>query len=156
MSELATITPLLPSTSPGLIEKLKDIQDEFLKGDQAQIVTQHLLHAGMYVRTISMPPNLRLVGAHITRPTVVITAGNGAVLVGREWAHIAGFQVLPACADRKQIFVSLDGPLVISMFFPTNAKTVEEAEKAFTDEHELLLSRSQQEMNQVIITGVTE
>ena len=42
----------------------------------------------------------------------------------------------------KQIFISKT-PVIITMTFPTSAKTIEEAEREFTDEHELLLSRRQ-------------
>ena len=152
MSDLAVLTPALPPTAPGMIERLKDVQTEFLKHDQAQIFTQHLLHGGMYARTITMPPNLALVGAHIKRPTVVITVGSGKVLVGKDWATIGGYQVLPASSERKQIFVSLEGPLIITMLFPTQAKTVAEAEAEFTDEYDLLLSRHQ-DLNSIVITG---
>lgn len=152
VTDLAKFTPALPPTAPGMIERLKDVQEEFLKHEQARIFTQHLLHGGMYARTITMPPHLALVGAHIKRPTVVITVGSGKVLVGKDWADIAGYQVLPASAGRKQIFVSLEGPLIITMLFPTEAQTVEEAEAEFTDEYDLLLSRHQ-ELNEIVITG---
>jgi hypothetical protein len=71
--------------------------------------------------------------------------------VGEDWADVDGYGVLPAQAGRKQIFVS-KGPFIITMLFPTTAKTVEEAEEHFTDETHLLLSRKQ-DLNTVTITG---
>jgi len=134
MSALVAPHPALPPTAPGMVERLKDVQAEFLKREQAPIRTEHIIHGGMYSRTITMPPGVALVGAFVKIPTLVITVGTGKVLVGREWADIAGYQVLPASAGRKQIFVSHpDSPLIITAIFPTQAKTVEEAEAEFTD-----------------------
>jgi hypothetical protein len=151
MSSLAIPHPALPPTAPGMIEKLKDVQAKLLEHPQVDIHTHHVLHGGMYARTITLPPDTVLVGAHVRVPTVVITVGTGWVLVGKDWAQIAGYQVLPASADRKQIFIS-EGPLIITAIFPTSVKTVEDAEAEFTDEAELLLSRVQ-DLNTVVITG---
>jgi hypothetical protein len=41
----------------------------------------------------------------------------------------------------------------MSMMFPTDAKTVDEAQKQFTDEHELLVPLSKAEDHLVLITG---
>jgi hypothetical protein len=134
-----------------MVDKLAIVQERMLEQEQVPIATQHLIHGGMYVRTITMPPNVVLIGAHIKRPTVVITVGSARVLVGKDWADVDGYQVLPASAHRKQIFVSR-GPFVITMMFPSAAKTIEEAEAEFTDEAELLLSRKQ-DFNTIVITG---
>ncbi|HVW77448.1 MAG TPA: hypothetical protein VHB45_07535 [Alloacidobacterium sp.] len=145
------LTKALSSTAPDILEKLYAIQERALKHEPLAIHTEHVIHAGMYARTITMPPNTWLIGALIKRATLVITVGSGRVLIGHDWADIDGYQVLPATANRKQIFVSR-GPLIITMLFPTKAKTVEEAEAEFTDEAELLLSR-RQDCNTVVITG---
>ena len=106
----------------------------------------------MYSRTIIMPPETPLIGALIKIPTLVITVGSGKVFVNGKWQDVNGYQVIPGCAGRKQAFFSI-GPLIITMVFPTKARTVEEAEAEFTDEAHLLLSRRQDEMNTVTITG---
>jgi hypothetical protein len=153
-AELSTLTvqyPCLPATSPEIRNKLIVAQQKLMMGEQVPIQTDHVIHGGMYARTVTMPPNTVLIGAHIKRATLVITVGSAKVLVGRDWADVDGYQVLPASADRKQIFISR-GPFVITMLFPTQAKTVEEAEAEFTDEAELLLSRKQ-DLNSITITG---
>src|SRR6185312_1838312 len=153
MTQLAAqSSAALAPTKPELVERLTEAQNAFLKLPQADIFTQHLLHGGMYARTITMPPNLALIGAHIKVPTIVITVGSGKVRLNEGLADIQGYQVLPASANRKQIFVSHDGPLIITAIFPTDAKTVEEAEREFTDEYELLMS-NWQDLNEVVITG---
>jgi len=151
-SALAAPFAALPPTPPEVIEKITDAQNKCLEHEQLLIKTDHVIHAGMYIRTITMPPGTALIGTLIKRPTAVITVGSARVLVGEDWADVDGYQVLPASAHRKQIFVSR-GPFIITMAFPTSAKTVEEAEAEFTDEIDDLLSRKQEAMNTVTITG---
>lgn len=151
MSSLA-IAPILPPTAPADVAFLTEAQTAALNEQQIPLLTDHMIHAGMYARTITMPPNCRLIGALIKRATVVITVGDGLVSVGREMQRVAGYRVLPASAGRKQAFVTLEGPLIVTMMFPTSAKTVAEAEAEFTSEAELLLSR-RQDFNTVVITG---
>lgn len=147
-NSIRVIVPPLEPTSTEIIALLTDAQSKMMALDQAQIQTDHVLHAGMYSRTITMPPNCRLIGALIKIPTLVITVGDGLVSVGEKMQPVRGYQVIQGCAGRKQAFYSI-GPLIISMIFPTCAKTVEEAEKQFTDEWKLLLSSRQPEMNSI-------
>lgn len=151
MTALAATIPILPPTDAETMERIFRAEDVSRLFGQVSIHTDHLIHAGMYARTVTMPAHTALIGVHIKIPTVVITVGKARVLIGSDWAEVDGYQVLPASADRKQIFVSLT-PFVITMMFPTDAKTVEEAEAAFTDDADSLLSRWQG-FNVVNVTG---
>lgn len=146
------VSSVLQPTAPDVIEDLTKYQTVMREGPQVPIVTEHLLHAGMYARTITLPPWTRLIGCHVKRPTTVITVGNGYVSVGRKMQLVRGYRVLPGSAGRKQAFLTKESPLIITAIFPTEAKTVEEAEREFTDEYELLLSH-EQDLNTVLITG---
>jgi hypothetical protein len=99
-----------------------------------------------------MPPRIALIGALVKIPTLVICTGHGWVRLNDAWKELLGYQVLPASANRKQAFATWDTPLVITAIFPTQAKTVEEAEKEFTDEYELLMSHWQ-DLNEIVETG---
>ena len=149
---LTVQVPVLPPTAPQVIDKLVTVQTAMMGEEQVPIYTEHLIHGGMYSRTITMPPDVRLMGALIKIPTTVIVVGTAKVLLGAEWVEVSGYAVLPASANRKQVFRSI-GPVIITMMFPTQAQTVEEAEREFTDEAGILLSRRQEEMNAVRITG---
>lgn len=144
----------LPATPDDTLKKLLAAQKVLLTTEQVPIPTDHVLHAGMYSRTVTMPQGVVLMGALVRVPTVVITVGAAKVYVGGEWQEVKGYNVLPAKAHRKQIFVS-QSALIVTMLFPTQAKTVEEAEREFTEEADLLLSR-RQECNTVRITGDKE
>jgi hypothetical protein len=141
----------LPALTPGMLRKVAALEELVLAQDQVQIPTDHVLHGGMYARTIVMPKETVLTGALMKRATLVIATGSVAVLAGEEWLELEGYNVLPASAGRKQVFVSRS-PVIITMLFPTQAKTVEEAEAEFTDEADRLLSR-RQDANTILITG---
>lgn len=125
---------------------LEDISLE--RCEQLEIPTEHLLHAGMYARTIRLPWNERieseggvvLTGALIKRATVVIVSGLTRMLADDGWVELDGYNVLAGAAGRKQVFWTR-GPVEITMLFPTTARTVEEAEAEFTDDCERLSSR---------------
>ncbi len=55
-----------------------------------------------------------------------------------------------ASAGRKQAYIAHKDTF-LTMSFKTNAKTVEEAEAEFTDDHERLMSRNG--VNKIVITG---
>ena len=151
MNALATIGNTLPATSPLAMEKLRQAEDVLLTLPQAEIPTEHVIHGGMYARTIRLVKDTVITGALIKVPTMLVVNGHAMVFVGDGWTEVDGYNVIPASAGRKQLFVAL-GPVEITMIFPTQARTVEEAEREFTDDHERLMSR-RQDANTVNVTG---
>lgn len=142
----------LPMMNDALLEKLTRIQNEILEKPQVEVNTEHVLHGGMYIRTIRLAPEVVLVGALVKVSTVLIVSGKTAVFTGEGWIELDGFHVIPARAGRKQIFVTREDT-AITMIFRTDAKTVEQAEEEFTSEAEALMSRKN-ENDTVVITGV--
>lgn len=94
----------------------------------------------MYARTLRIPAGTVVTGALIKVPTILIFHGHAELLTGDGWATIDGYGVLAASAFRKQVCVARTA-VEVTMLFATQAKTVEEAEREFTDEYEKLLSR---------------
>jgi hypothetical protein len=150
MNSLLIPITTLPATTSEMVEALSAFEDQLIGHEPVDVPTEHVIHAGMYARTIAMPKEMVLTGALIKRATLVIVTGSAAVLVGREWLKLEGYNVIPASAGRKQVFVSYS-PVIITMLFPTQARTVEEAEREFTDDADRLLSR-RQDANTVLIT----
>lgn len=141
----------LPATTPEMLARIDALAEELTGNEPVDVPTQHVIHAGMYARTIVMPKEMVLVGALLKRATLVIVTGSARVLAGEQWIELEGYNVVPASSGRKQVFVSYS-PVIITMLFPTQAKTVAEAEAEFTDEAAALLSR-RQDANTVVITG---
>jgi hypothetical protein len=130
----------LPVMSDGILANLTSIQEKILACPQIEIQTEHVIHGGMYIRTIRLAPEVVLVGALVKVSTVLIVSGKTAVFTGENWIELDGYHVIPARAGRKQIFVTRE-ETIITMIFRTDAKTVEQAEEEFTSEAEALMSR---------------
>ena len=141
----------IPATSAEALEKIDDVQSKLLAAEQIDLATEHILHGGMYSRTIRLQPGVIITGALIKIPTMLIFKGHADVLLGDEWVEMNGSCVICGSAGRKQVFVTRS-ETELTMIFPTKAKTVEEAEAEFTDEAGRLMSR-RSTRDVVVITG---
>jgi hypothetical protein len=141
----------LPKTTDCGIEFVKSVETEARQQDQVHIVTEHLFHGGVYTRTICVPAGVMITGALIKIPTTLTVSGHALIVVGdNEEVIIEGFMAVPASSGRKQVFIAY-ADTFISMSFKTDAKTVDEAEREFTDEFDMLKSRDCD--NYVVVTG---
>lgn len=151
MNASIAILNALPPTSPLRLAAVQRLESMLSEQPQAEIPTEHVIHGGMYARTVRLPQDAVITGCLYTVPTMLTVNGHAMVLAGDGWTELDGYNVFPASVGRKQVFVAL-GPVEITMVFATKAKTVAEAEAEMTDESESLLSRSVGE-NVVSITG---
>lgn len=151
MSELS-ITAGLPAPSADVMGKICEIERRIQERPQIEIQTEHVLHGGMYARTVRLAPGFAIVGVMVKVPTVLILNGDAMVLVGEDWKQLTGYHVITGSAGRKGVFIALQ-PTVLTMICASNAKTVEQAEADFTDEAENLLSRRQDGNDLVMVTG---
>lgn len=136
-------THIVPTSPPELVEKVRQFEDKVRERPQVDFITEHVFHAEMYARTVRIGPNVVFTSVLIKRATLLILNGTCDVLAGDEWVRMTGYNVLPAETHRKQIYVTRSD-VELTMVFPTEAKTVEEAESEFTDEGDNLLSRKQE------------
>ena len=141
-------TLALPPVSRHTREIVAAVREASLKAEQLAIPTEHLLHGGMYARTVRLVPKTREMADQIVFtsvcikiPTVLILNGPGAILTDDGWARVSGFNVIAGSAGRQSVFVTHGHPVEATMLFPTRARTVDEAEREFTDEVDLLFSR---------------
>lgn len=137
--------------TPDAIERVRRLEAAVLQKEQVEIRTSHLLHAGMYARTIHIPSGVVLTGALIKVPTTLVVNGDCSVFLGGKNVRVRGYHVMPASAGRKQVFLTY-ADTDLTMLFPSKAETVAEAEAQFTDEADLLLSRKQ-DAETITITG---
>ena len=141
----------LPTMSESARAQVKAFETCVLNAPQTDMITKHVIHAGMYVRTIMLPAGHVLTGAHIKIPTIVTVCGDVDVFTGESVMGLRGYHVLPAQEGRKQAFYA-HTDTYISMAFPTQASTVEDAEVEFTDEHAALMSRRGK--NEILTRGI--
>ena len=138
--------------SKSSIEKVRLVQNAMLELQQIDLPVHHILHGGLYSRSLVIPAGVVIAGAFIQVPTTLVVSGNVTVYANDQAYEIDGYQVLVASAGRKQLFVA-HTDTNMTMTFATKSKTVEDAENEFTCEPELLASRHHENLNTTIITG---
>jgi len=151
MNDLVLHCSALPKLTADQINRISDFEKLSLEQPQVDIPTHHMLHAGMYARSIVLRAGVILTGALIKIATILIIDGHLKACIGDDVIEFEGYHVLPGSAGRKQVFYAITDTNM-AMLFPTKAKTVEEAEREFTDDAERLMSRNSKN-NHIIITG---
>ena len=137
---LAIQTHHLPVMSREAIAKVYRLEEALSHLPQVELETTHVLHAGVYLRTVRVPAGVVVTGALIKIATTLVVSGAGIVFIGDETLDISGYHVIPASAGRKQAFLA-HTDTDITMLFHTHATTVGQAEDEFTDESDRLQTR---------------
>lgn len=148
----STAHHLIPAMTDEAVGKVRDIETFAKELPQIDIATGHVLHAGMYARTVTIPAGAMITGALISIRTMLIVSGHVHVYLDGKSREMIGYNVLAAEAHRKQAFVAV-ADTQLTMIFKTNAVSIAEAEEEFTDEAHLLVSRADGAINHVTITG---
>lgn len=143
---------LLAPPSAETLEVLTRLHEWTLRFEQTPIDTEHVIHGGMYARTIRLKPETLMNGSLITRATLLIIHGRCLMTAGDHVVELKGYSVIPGCAGRKQSFLS-QSEVEMTMIFPTSAATVEEAESEVFGELDQLMSRKDGNGNSVTVTG---
>ena len=131
----------LPATPPQIVAAIEQAEAIIRTMPQIEVQTEHILHGGMYSRTVRLAPKVVITGVLIKVPTLLIISGKCRVFTGAGWFEMEGFNIIAASKGRKQVFVTHE-ETILTMIFKTDAKTVEEAENEFTDQGDLLMSRN--------------
>lgn len=142
----------IPAMTDEHIAIVRDFESMMASLPQIKLKTEHFFHAGMYARAILIPAGVVITGALIKRATMLIVSGHCKVYLGGQSQELIGTHVIPAAAGRKQAFIA-ETETCLVMLFPTTATTVEAAELEFTDESDKLQSRTDQNLNNIHVTG---
>ena len=152
MSDLTVHRTALPATTQAGLAAVRGLEAALRAAGDFELVTDHVLHAGVYHRTVKLAAGSVITGALVKVPTTLVVSGDATVSLGEgQSVRVRGFHVLAASAGRKQSFVA-HTDTVLSMSFKTDACSVAEAEDEFTDEAHLLISRLRPDLNTITIT----
>lgn len=152
MNDVMPAYQKLPAMTVEDVAKVRMLETMLQGLPQLQLDTQHIIHGGLYSRTIMMPAGSALTGALLKIPTTVIVCGKATVFIGDKALELEGYTVLPASAGRKQAFYA-HTETYITMLCATSAQSVDEIEQEMTDEFENLCSRNDINNNLITITG---
>lgn len=152
MSELSVAAQVaIPAMTDQAVARVRALELLVQPLPQTDIGTHHVLHAGLYARTILIPKGTLLTGALVQVATTLIVSGHVSVYLDGQDMQIEGYAVLPASAHRKQAFVAHEDTH-LTMVFATSAQTIAEAEEQFTAEADRLISRQSNAVNHIHIT----
>lgn len=152
MTALLAAESRISAMSDTAIAKVRALEAAVRDLPQVEIATDHVLHGGMYARTILIPAGVLLTGVFIRVPTLLVFDGNATLNSVDGGITLVGHHVLAASAHRRQAFLA-HADTRLTMVFATQAETVVEAEDEFTDEAHLLFSRKPDAINRINITG---
>jgi hypothetical protein len=130
------INTVLPSQN----ELVRQFENAALTLPQVHITTEHVLHGGMYARTIRIPANTMLTGALTSCDNLCIVSGDITVTTDDGARRLTGFHVLPAKAGAKRAGIT-HADTCWTTLIPTNVATVTEAEDQLTGESDMLQTR---------------
>lgn len=134
----------IPSSTPSEVSIVRRLQEHQLATEpQIDLEYQHVLHAGVYDRTVLVPAGYTITGAPVKIPTLLTIVGDVIIGLDDNEERVTGFAKIEAAAHRMGVFTAIKDTF-ISMSFATDAKTVAEAEAEFTDEAHRLASRRQE------------
>ncbi len=153
MNLVAPAQDAIPAMSDEALSLVRGLEAEALQHPQEELITDHVIHGGVYLRTLTMVPGSILTGALIKINTTLIVSGDATIFMDGDTFRFTGYHVLPASAGRKQAIMAHEAT-TLTMLFATEATTVAEAEAEFTDETDMLASKSGDNSNTILVTGV--
>lgn len=152
MSSLTVNEKRITTMGESAVETVRKFESLMAERPQEEIGTEHVIHGGMYARTVLVPAGVVITGTEIKLATMLILQGDALANTDDGAIELHGYNVIPASTGRKQAFVALTDTW-LTMIFPTSAQTVEQAEDEFTDEAHLLFTRRGIGKQSIVITG---
>lgn len=152
MTQLVANSGKIKAMSVNAIAKVNALVEVVKQMPQEQIETHHVIHGGMYARTVLIKAGCVAAGSLMKVPTILVINGDVTVYGDGDSFRLTGFHVLPASANRKQAVIANEDTAV-TMLFATKVNTIAEAEDEFTDEADQLMSRNEEAKNFINITG---
>lgn len=119
---------------------VRALERHILAGPQVDLGTQHLVHGGMYARTILVPAGCVLTGALTNADNVCIVSGDITVTTDEGPKRLRGYHVLPAQPGFKRAGIA-HADTHWTTVIATELTDVHEIENAFTDEADMLQTR---------------
>jgi hypothetical protein len=121
-------------------EAVRELELFTLAMPQVEIKTEHLVHGGMYARTIFIPAGTLLTGAMMNVDNICVMSGDISVTTDEGTVRMTGFHIVPASAGFKRAgFAHADTYWTTLM--PTDKTDVSEIEDEMTDESDMLQTR---------------
>lgn len=117
------------------------LENELLALPQIDLATSHLVHGGMYARTIFIPAGAILTGALTEMDNVCVMYGDITVTTDAGPQRLAGYHVLPASKGAKRAGIT-HADTWWTTLIPTDLAEIADIEAAMTTEADRLQTRN--------------
>lgn len=97
---------LLAQLGVGQPDAVRALEQEFEQLPQVILETGHVIHGGMYARTIFIPAGTALTGAQTQCDNVCVVVGDITVTTDDGPVRLTGHHVIAACAGRKRVGIA--------------------------------------------------
>lgn len=121
-------------------ESVRRLEAFLVQLPQTDLRTQHLIHAGLYARTVLIPAGTVLTGALTNHDNVCVLCGDITVTTDEGPKRLTGFHVLPAKAGAKRAGIAHADTWWVTLH-ATGLTEVHDIEDDMTDESAGLGSR---------------
>lgn len=126
------------STIPEAVYRL---ENELLQFPQVDLQTSHVIHGGLYARTILIPAGTALTGALTEMDNVCVVFGDISVTTDAGPQRLTGYHVLPATKGAKRAGYA-HADTWWTTIIPTELTDVADIEDAVTGESDRLQTRT--------------
>ena len=108
---------------------------------QLSIATQHLIHGGMYARTVFIPAGSVVTGAKTNLDNICTVSGDVTVSTDKGVIRLTGYHVIPANSGySRAVYAHADTHW--TTFLVTDSDNVQAIEQAMTDDAATLQTRA--------------
>lgn len=121
-------------------EAVRALEREMLKLPQVDLDTTHLVHGGLYARTIMIPAGTVLTGALTNCDNVCVMCGDITVTTDDGTLRLTGYHVIPARAGSKRAGVA-HADTMWTTILQTDELEIDRIEAQMTGEADMLQTR---------------
>jgi hypothetical protein len=114
---------------------------------QIALAAKHLVHGGLYARTVHIPAGTMLTGAMLNSDNICIVCGDITVTSGAEVVRLTGYHTIPACAGQKRVGFAHSDTWWTTLV-ATDSTDISAIEDAATSESDRLQTRQVELPNQ--------
>jgi hypothetical protein len=122
------------------VEAVRELESHLITLPQVDLGTTHMVHGGMYARTIRIPAGTVLTGALTNCDNICILCGDITVTTDDGPQRLTGYHVIPAKAGAKRVGAT-HADTWWTTLWPTALTDVDDIENELTDESDLLQTR---------------
>lgn len=137
------LTDIVPTGEVPTLDKIEAFNELLQQFPQEYIPVQHLVHGGMYARTVRVKAGTYAVGAMLNHDNISVMVGDCTCSTNDGMVRLTGFNVLPANAGGKRVgYFHADTDWTMIMRIPDGMHDVDEIEQYITCEYDKLQSQT--------------